>query len=281
MQKLGLGAKHEFIITNDVFPLSLSGMILLDVENHGEAYYINPLDLHKYYLSRPRDAFALMRELGLGITNNDLLAITPRNIDDEKNIGFLLDNKVPFIAQAPFANWSDQRQQDGCEEASALMAVRWARNESLTKEDGLDNILRASDYELEKYGEYRDISTSDTVNWIFKDYFSFNNVVLRKNTNVKDIIKELTAGNLIIVPVDGRLLNNQYFTPPGPSRHMLIIRGYDIETDEFLTNDPGTKHGEAFRYKKNILINAIRDYPTGHHEYIEIVKKNMIVVGKE
>lgn len=44
MRNLGLGAKHKFILETDVFPKRLSGMILLNVEANGEAYYINPGD---------------------------------------------------------------------------------------------------------------------------------------------------------------------------------------------------------------------------------------------
>ena len=50
----------------------LAGRILLQIEAKGEAWYINPLDLKKYYLGRPNDAFALMRAKGLGISNANL-----------------------------------------------------------------------------------------------------------------------------------------------------------------------------------------------------------------
>ncbi len=48
---------------------------MLDVERNGEAYYVNPDDLKGYYLNRPADAFRVMRELGLGITNDDIRKI--------------------------------------------------------------------------------------------------------------------------------------------------------------------------------------------------------------
>jgi len=76
MQLLGLGATHEFISGQAVFPARVSGRILLDVEKHGEAYYINPLDLKSYYLGRPADSFELMKKFGLGITNHDLSQIS-------------------------------------------------------------------------------------------------------------------------------------------------------------------------------------------------------------
>jgi len=77
MRNLGLGIKHSELnnYLNSKFPSRLSGKILLDVERNGEAYYVNPDDLKGYYLNRPADAFRVMRELGLGITNNDIRKI--------------------------------------------------------------------------------------------------------------------------------------------------------------------------------------------------------------
>lgn len=50
----------------------LSGQILLQVEQNGEAWYVNPANEKRYFMGRPTDAFKLMRELGIGITNQDL-----------------------------------------------------------------------------------------------------------------------------------------------------------------------------------------------------------------
>ncbi|MCK4554502.1 serine protease [Candidatus Parcubacteria bacterium] len=72
MRKLGLGATHEFINSYTIYPDHVLGKILIDVEQNGEAYYIYPKDKKAYYLGRPADAFRIMRELGLGITDSDL-----------------------------------------------------------------------------------------------------------------------------------------------------------------------------------------------------------------
>ncbi len=53
-------------------PSHLAGRIILRVEANGEAYYINPVNLHLHYLGRPVDAFAIMQELSLGISNANL-----------------------------------------------------------------------------------------------------------------------------------------------------------------------------------------------------------------
>ena len=49
---------------------TLSGRILLQVEENGEAWYVFPGDLKRYYLGRPDDAFQIMRQLGLGATSD-------------------------------------------------------------------------------------------------------------------------------------------------------------------------------------------------------------------
>jgi exopolysaccharide biosynthesis protein len=60
----------------------LSGRILLAVEENGEAWYVNPVDLRRYYLGRPADAFQIMRQLGLGISIGDLAKIHKPSLDE-------------------------------------------------------------------------------------------------------------------------------------------------------------------------------------------------------
>lgn len=190
---------------------------------------------------------------------------------------------VPFTSQAPFAQWSDSRQQDGCEEAGATMAMAWAQDKkTLSKEDAKKSILAISDFELKNYGEYRDVSLEDLRKWVFVDYFKYDEKKVRvvKNITIADIKKELTKGNLVLVPTDGRALKNPYFTAPGPERHVLVVKGYDKNKKEFITNDAGTKRGENYRYKEAVLFKAIRAYPTGYHLPIKKIEKKMLVVEK-
>ena len=51
------------------------GKIFLQVENNGEAWYVDPADNKRYFLGRPADAFSVMRALGLGISNSDFEAL--------------------------------------------------------------------------------------------------------------------------------------------------------------------------------------------------------------
>jgi len=53
----------------------LKGRILLQVESHGEAWYVDFDTARKYYLKNGLVAFAALRKFGLGITNVDLSKI--------------------------------------------------------------------------------------------------------------------------------------------------------------------------------------------------------------
>lgn len=81
MKELGLGATHAFITSHLIFPSSVVGKILIDVEDAGKAYYIYPVDKKAYYLGKPDDAFQIMRDLGLGISNANLalIAVAPKS----------------------------------------------------------------------------------------------------------------------------------------------------------------------------------------------------------
>lgn len=53
----------------------LAGKILLQVQGKGEAWYVNPTDLKRYYLGRPADALRVIKEKALGISNSNLAKI--------------------------------------------------------------------------------------------------------------------------------------------------------------------------------------------------------------
>lgn len=80
---LGTGkSNHDLKFSKDQ-----AGKILLQVENKGEAWYVNPNNNQRYFLGRPGDAYNLMRKLGLGITNNNLNKIKEfKEISKSNNI---------------------------------------------------------------------------------------------------------------------------------------------------------------------------------------------------
>lgn len=192
---------------------------------------------------------------------------------------------VPFTVQAPQKEWKDSRFQDACEEASVIMAVKWARGEKISNDEKgrqaiHDEIVKMAAYQLKKYKNYHDTSAADTGTRLLSSYFNYTNWEVKKNITIKEMISYLEKGKIVIVPTDGRLLKNPYFTAPGPERHMLVIKGYNYKTKRFITNDPGTKKGENYEYPEKVLYSAIVDYPTGYHEKILKINKNAIIISK-
>ncbi len=69
------------VIKAETISERLGGKILLQVENNGEAWYVKPSDGKRIYMADGEVAYNMMRDLGLGITNNDLAKI-PIGIED-------------------------------------------------------------------------------------------------------------------------------------------------------------------------------------------------------
>lgn len=277
MRELSLGiTNNDFDKIQNNVPSRFSGKILLKVEDNGRAYYINPDNMKMYYLGRPQDAFNVMRELGLGITKENLSQIKIYSQEEvvQRSIKYI----VPFTSQAPKGEWSDPVYQDGCEEASALMAIYWAQGKDFRNLDVSQEILKMSNFEENLFGEFRDVSIEDTHEMI-KKYFSYDNIELKEIKTVADIISSLEKG-VLIAPANGKKLGNVNFTPPGPINHMLVITGYNPNNKTFITNDPGTRNGKDYVYNENILLNAIRNYPTGYHEPNPDEERTVIIVKK-
>lgn len=187
---------------------------------------------------------------------------------------------VPFTAQAPRGDWSDPRQQHGCEEASLVMAHYWILGRNLTPSQALKEINELSAYEVKLRGHSHDTSAADTLA-LWREYYHHEGAYLLENlqSDEQPLKEVLARGGLVIAPTDGLKLHNPNFTPPGPDRHMLVIIGYDDRRGVFITNDPGTRRGRNYVYSYQTLMNALRDYPTG--EEVPIVGapvKNAIAV---
>lgn len=190
-----------------------------------------------------------------------------------------LISDVPFTVQAPFGKWSDPVFQNGCEEASLAMVWYWLSGKPLTQEIAKQEMLALVRFEDRWLGHSVDTSALDTLK-LFQDYYGVTAGEVRMDIKSVDIRTALADGAIVIVPANGRKLHNPHFRQPGPERHMLIIIGYDASAKHFITNDPGTRYGERYRYSEDVLFDAIDDYPTGKHLPIQIHRKAMIVMQK-
>jgi len=194
-------------------------------------------------------------------------------IATDNNIPNKIFIEVPFTTQAPFANW-DIYHEEACEEAAIIMLKYFVDGKSLTPEIAEKEIQQLISHETKTYGKYEDSSALE-ITQLAGDYYGINNLKVIYDFSAEDLKKYLSLGTPIIVPAAGRLLGNPNFKAPGPLYHVLVLVGYD--DDIIITNDPGTKNGEGYRYNIKTLYNAIHDF-SGNLAEIEQGRKAMIVL---
>ncbi|MFA5021453.1 MAG: C39 family peptidase [Patescibacteria group bacterium] len=201
----------------------------------------------------------------------------PTSTPSQTTTAKFLDYPVAFATQAPYSNW-DALHEEACEEASMTMAEKYVKNEPLTAHIMEQSILNVIKWEGEN-GYKVDLSAQEAVDILAK-YFNVKSQ-LDNTVTTAEIKKQLQAGNIIIIPAAGRHLGNPNFKAPGPLYHMLVVRGYDDNRGEFITNDPGTRKGEGYRYKYQVLIDAIHNWDHLWDQNGATVTDSQMVQGKK
>ena len=192
--------------------------------------------------------------------------------------GIMKISGVPFVAQSPLGEWGHPVFRNACEEASIIMAHYWREGIALTPKGAREEILKIAEFETKMFGFHSDTSIADTAR-VARAYFGYVGIRVRESIGVSDILDELSKGNLVIIPVNGKILSNPNFEPPGPVQHMIVVVGYDFTRNEFITNDPGTRVGKDFRYSYDTIEAALQDYVSAaEHQALPEGKRAMIVV---
>lgn len=99
----------SFTAAAQIMPQRLSGRILLQVQSHGQAWYVNQTDQKRYGLGRPDQALFVMRQLGIGISSVDLNKISRDNNFTKKHLGKIF-LQVEDRGQAWYVNPIDQKK---------------------------------------------------------------------------------------------------------------------------------------------------------------------------
>ncbi len=178
---------------------------------------------------------------------------------------------VPFMVQAPFADW-EKPYDEACEEAALIMLDYYLSDLELPPEQANREILQLTNWEESHHYGY-DVTLGEMAE-IVEKYYGYKTRI-SENVSAESIMYEVSKGNPVIVPAAGRTLGNRYFSGAGPWYHTLVITGYDSKY--FITNDAGTKRGENFKYRHDTLINAVHDF-TGIKEEIESGPKRMLII---
>lgn len=168
---------------------------------------------------------------------------------------FLLE--IPFYSQTPLSKW-DAFHEEMCEEASVLNATLYLLGKKLSKEDfekELQKIKKAEEKEIGEWKSTTIVQMKKFANVYFEGKIKSKII---EGPTIEDIETEVAAGNPVIAPLSGRDIGNPNFTPPGPVYHMVVIKGYDNQN--FITNDVGTRKGNSYTYKKEVIMKNIHDW---------------------
>lgn len=170
---------------------------------------------------------------------------------------------VPFLSQAPKKNWA-MPYQEACEEASVLMVQAYfaGKQTNFTPDDGDQAILSIVDWAARQYGPELVDMTAAEVATMVEGYMPELEARVKPLKTADDIRRELAKGYPVILPADGKRLENPRFRNGGPRYHMLVIKGY-LEDGRWITNDPGTQYGENFLYSTENLLDSAHDWNGG------------------
>ncbi len=168
-----------------------------------------------------------------------------------------LELTVPFISQAPLGDWKAPWAEYG-EEAVILM-VQKAGEELGSARSTSTELLNLDKWITSRYGFTPKLSAQQTLEVITDNVGK--EAFLSQELSESSLKAFLDQGNLIILPVNGRTLENPHYTKPGPEHHMLLITGYN--ENGFVTHDPGTAYGKNFEYNTKTLIASIQDLDGG------------------
>ena len=181
---------------------------------------------------------------------------------------------IPFTSQAPNQNWV-LPYKEFCEEASVLMVMSYVNRQLIgDANQASEQMLAIMAFEESRFGFYQDTDAEETA-VIIKEFYNYAKVKVLYNPKIEDIKKALAEGKAVIMPAAGRMLGNPYFQVPGPLYHMIVIKGY-TKTGNFITNDPGTRHGANFIYEPDVIMNANHDWNGGD---VDNGRKVIIIVG--
>jgi hypothetical protein len=188
---------------------------------------------------------------------------------------------VPFTPQSPYADWNPPFDE-ACEEVSLIMAEFALRGEDLPQARAAQEIRDLAAW-VDDAGYAVDVTVAELAA-IARERFGRKAIVYEgEDVNIENMQRLLAAGYPVIVPAAGQHIGNPYFSGDGPPYHMLALIGYEdggmLSGLEFITNEPGTRRGENYRYSADVIDKVIHDW-NGSKETILSGKRAILVIGE-
>jgi len=169
---------------------------------------------------------------------------------------------VPFTTQAPYSYWG-QPWQDACEETTTVMVDNFYRGKLLdTKQKAKEEILKNLNIKNKAFGWSLDENVEQMVKLI-NEFLPWEARTV-ENPTLEQIKNEIDNNHPIIIPTHGRYLYNPHFGNGGSDYHTVVLTGYDDNIQEFIVQEPGTRHGQNYHYAYKTILNAMHDFLPGY-----------------
>lgn len=184
-------------------------------------------------------------------------SLTMAVVRDTKNLS------VPFTLQAPQSKWV-QPWADGCEEATIVMLNHYYQGDAASKIPVTTAMAEMNQWfslENKLFKQNKDTNADQTMRLI-NEFTPWEAYKVFRPT-LAAIKAEIDNKRPVIALVHGKALKNPNFRNGGPDYHMLVIRGYDDQRNEFIVNDPGFGKGLDFRYQYGKLLASLHDFVPG------------------
>ncbi len=168
---------------------------------------------------------------------------------------------VPYVSEAPDGNWTGS-WINTCEESSITMVHRFYQGESTTTIAESKEFMTILFKEQKKlYGSDANSNSERTLDLI-KKFADFNGEIVTDPT-IDNIKNEIKKGRPVISMHYGTDLQNPNipFMATGSAFHVIVVIGFNDETQQFITHDNGdAKDGINHAYSYDIFMNSLHDY---------------------
>lgn len=259
-------------MTNPIKAL-IAAVIAIVVATSAYGYMNGATDAGTNTASSSRSSIAALTSSSPTSAAAPVTSKAPNTPPQERPARVQLD--MPFASQAPTGSW-DPPYDEACEEASLIIVHHFLEKTALDASIMNQDILSMVRHEESK-GLPIDIDMHQLAQ-VAEDLYGYDTQVLEGgDVSIARIEQELAAGNPVIMPLSGQDIGNPYYSGDGPPYHVLVVIGYN--GTHFITHDVGTKRGESYSYRKEVLMDAIHDW-NGSVDTIRSGPRRLLVVTK-
>jgi hypothetical protein len=184
-------------------------------------------------------------------------SLTPKTAPESAQEVRPVVKSVPFTTQAPLGYWTKKPWSDFAEEACVYMAYKWGSDTDMpSTAETATNLQAIGQWETDHLGTFTLTDIPQTLQMLTQA-LGYAKASISTDTSTANLKMLLDDGAILIVPVNGQILDNRYYGDPAPEYHMIVI--YDYNADGFLANDPGTSRGKATIYTETKILESLQD----------------------